>query len=317
MTQLQILALPLENPLLRPAAAEDGESMSSVQVMYLHQLQFHRHASAKLGEHDATALDTRFSYNSSSRVPLPSEVGFNDGVARHRPHLEPDRGPMLPAIVGESCQPAVPLVGERPAGTCSGINWSGMSRLQIVDLSSNQLQGPLDDSWAEMPQLSKLTLAFNQFNGSLPASLAASKNLVWLELQNNQFSGECPEAWAAWTTLQYLDLSFNQLVGPLATFASMSSLQTLKLASNLLNGSLVDWKLSSLRTLDISSNELAGSVESPVGRFNVEPDQPGAQQQFPHRRRRSAELEYSRALHDLRCQRKLHHDRRFWFRRRI
>lgn len=53
-------------------------------------------------------------------------------------------------------------------------------RGQVLDLSYNQLSGPLPESWSRMAFLSSLILRRNALTGTLPAAWAAQNQLLQL-----------------------------------------------------------------------------------------------------------------------------------------
>lgn len=94
------------------------------------------------------------------------------------------------------------------------IPWRGANAwpgLKVLDLSRNNMGGPVPP---ELATLESLTLASNKFNGTLPPGLGNSTTLHSLALQNNQLSGPLPP-FAPGAAMQAIDLSGNLFTGPL------------------------------------------------------------------------------------------------------
>lgn len=174
---------------------------------------------------------------------------------------------------------------------CSAGNCSITSSLQSLDLSNNNLSGPLSalqlgDSCAK---LTVLNLSSNALTGEIPPSLGNCKGLKLLNLSANLLLGTIPEALGGLSsieqllvfknnlsgnippelgsicsTLKELDLSSNNILGSIPhSFALCSSLDTINLSHNQLSGNFLSdllWNLRSLRVLLLSYNNLTGSI---------------------------------------------------------
>ncbi|KAL8122763.1 hypothetical protein AgCh_010948 [Apium graveolens] len=66
---------------------------------------------------------------------------------------------------------------------------SGMTKIEYINLSRNQLQGQLSDMFGSLSSLSTLDLSFNSLTGDLPESFSALSSMANMYLQNNQFTG--------------------------------------------------------------------------------------------------------------------------------
>lgn len=175
---------------------------------------------------------------------------------------------------------------------CSAGNCSIKSSLQALDLSNNNLSGPLSalqlgDSCAK---LIVLNLSSNALTGKIPPSLGNCKDLKLLNLSANLLLGTIPEALGGLSsieqllvfknnlngnippelgsicpTLKELDLSSNNNIsGSIPpSFALCSSLDTINLSHNQLFGNFLGdllGNLRSLRVLLLSFNNLTGSI---------------------------------------------------------
>lgn len=104
---------------------------------------------------------------------------------------------------------------------------TGLTRLQAIWLSGNQLSGPLPADWYQLRNVNELKLDTNAFTGSLPAEWANFRKLRRLYLNNNRLSGSLPEVWGEKLgQLQRLFLASNDFEGTVpATWAQMTRLQ--------------------------------------------------------------------------------------------
>jgi len=64
--------------------------------------------------------------------------------------------------------------------------------VQVVDLSSNQFSGSVEDDFTPASVLEELNLESNAFSGMIPPSLANVSSLTSLRLQHNSFTGPVP-----------------------------------------------------------------------------------------------------------------------------
>ncbi|XP_011005468.1 PREDICTED: probable LRR receptor-like serine/threonine-protein kinase At1g34110, partial [Populus euphratica] len=174
---------------------------------------------------------------------------------------------------------------------------SNLFSLKYLDLSGDNLSQATD--WMEMvnkvPFLEVLQLSECDLSSSSPPSLSStnsskslavidlsynriasstfnwmanfSNSLVDLHLSNNELQGSIREAFANMTSLRTLDLSSNQLQGDLSSFRQMCNLNELYISGNNLTGELSQLFQdahgcveSSLEILDLYGNQLHGSV---------------------------------------------------------
>ncbi|GKV22026.1 hypothetical protein SLEP1_g31928 [Rubroshorea leprosula] len=150
------------------------------------------------------------------------------------------------------------LAHNQLTGSILSIEWSSLSKLVIIDLRDNALNGTLPATLFGIPSLQSLVLSQNQFTGGLhePPELASTA-LHSLELDNNMLVGPFP------MNLSTLDLSFNSLSinATISDPVSVSQIQTLKLASCKLKRfpNFLE-EQPKLSILDLSANQIDGEI---------------------------------------------------------
>ncbi|XP_010936794.1 uncharacterized protein [Elaeis guineensis] len=156
------------------------------------------------------------------------------------------------------------LTGNRFSGQIPVSLAGNLSELLILDLSRNNLSGPLPSSFGGLTSLLTLDLSNNTLEGSLPSGLGELRNLTLLDLRNNNFSGGLTHSLQSMTSIQDMLLSNNPLGGNLMEFGweNLRNLTTLDLSNTGLTGVIPDSisSLKTLRSLALDNNHLSGSV---------------------------------------------------------
>jgi hypothetical protein len=93
--------------------------------------------------------------------------------------------------------------------------WGALTALWTLDLSHNQLLGPLPAEWGQWTALRYLLLQDNQLLGPLPAEWGNLTAVVYLRLSNNHLSGPLPPDWGNLRSVRSLYLHNNHLSGPI------------------------------------------------------------------------------------------------------
>ncbi|KAK9950248.1 hypothetical protein M0R45_005749 [Rubus argutus] len=144
--------------------------------------------------------------------------------------------------------------------------WIGsLSKLQGLILSGNKFSGSIPTTLFNLSALQVIKLSYNQLTGSIPREIGNLTMLKEIYLDNNHFK-EIPNEIGTLDRLEKLFVHWNALKGhvPLGLF-NMSSLTTLILFRNKLNGSLPDnicQHLPSIQHLWLSYNQLDGPLPS-------------------------------------------------------
>ncbi|KAK9665339.1 hypothetical protein RND81_14G105500 [Saponaria officinalis] len=82
-----------------------------------------------------------------------------------------------------------------------------------IDISNNNLQGPIPDEISSLAGLVFLNLSQNNLSGGIPSRIGQLTSLEFLDLSHNRLSGQIPTSLASISFLEILDLSENKLSG--------------------------------------------------------------------------------------------------------
>ena len=157
------------------------------------------------------------------------------------------------------------LNGQIPAD----LDWGVFDQLEWLDLSNNNLTGPIPSELGDLPVLQQLYLHQNLLTGSIPAGLG-NQHLTRLVLHNNQLTGSIPAQLTTLVSLRVLSLAHNQLEGSIpGNMRFLSTLRLLNLEHNLLSGPIppVDG-LSNLEVLLLGHNRLSGFIPANLGNLS-------------------------------------------------
>jgi Leucine-rich repeat (LRR) protein len=120
-----------------------------------------------------------------------------------------------------------------------------------IDLSGNNLTGPIPDSWwTTMPGLVFVSLPQNKLTGSLPSTFVELSNLLHLYMNDNLLTGPLPATFPA--SVLHIDLTQNYFTGsiPSTWKDSMPDLLGLSLDTNSLTGTIPSSLLAAMTDLD-------------------------------------------------------------------
>lgn len=135
-----------------------------------------------------------------------------------------------------------------------------LTSLATLDVSDNQLNGTLPTSW--IGNLKELLLYSNSLTGYLPRFLPQS--IVRIDLSSNSFTGSIPGEWVNCPALKYIFLQKNKLSGTLPTWPSeLHALEAIDLGHNIITGPFPEgFCSSSLISIQLSHNKLNGEIST-------------------------------------------------------
>ncbi|GKV31595.1 hypothetical protein SLEP1_g40272 [Rubroshorea leprosula] len=144
-----------------------------------------------------------------------------------------------------------------------------LSNLYLLDLTDNQIEGPIPVSNETTPGLDMLVntkhfhLGQNQLSGEIPEQIFSSNmSLIHVLFDSNKLTGPIPSTLGLVQSLQVIRFDNNSLSGSVpSNLNNLTSLQELYLSNNNLNGSLPSFiGMSDLNNLDLSNNTFSTSV---------------------------------------------------------
>ncbi|CAK9154254.1 unnamed protein product [Ilex paraguariensis] len=156
-------------------------------------------------------------------------------------------------------------------GTLYDFPFSSLSNLAYLDISLNELSGPIPPQIGQLSKLIYLDLSVNLLSRMVPLEIGLLKNLQTLHLAENNFNGSIPREIGQLTSLIELSLYSNNLTGNITvSLGNLSKLAYLYLNQNNLSGSIPPemGNLFNLVELNIGSNHLIGSIPSSFGKLN-------------------------------------------------
>lgn len=137
--------------------------------------------------------------------------------------------------------------------------------LNFLDVSGNQITGPIPIGLGDLVSLVSLNLSWNQLQGPIPISLGQIRNLLFLSLAGNNLTGPIPTSLGQLYSLEVLDLSSNSLTGEIPKgFENLRNLTELLLNNNKLSGHIPTGlaNVTTLSAFNVSFNNLSGSLPS-------------------------------------------------------
>ncbi|GLT86668.1 hypothetical protein SLE2022_047900 [Rubroshorea leprosula] len=87
--------------------------------------------------------------------------------------------------------------------------------VNLIDLSSNNLEGEIPKEIVKLFALGTLNLSRNQLTGNIPEKIGDLQLLETLDLSVNHLLGPIPASMSSMTFLSHLNLSYNDLSGPI------------------------------------------------------------------------------------------------------
>lgn len=133
--------------------------------------------------------------------------------------------------------------------------------LQILDLSSNDLDGSIPSEWNGIANLRELDLSRNRLSGVVPSGVGSWRLLTVLRLANNAFAGELPSG-VQWDNIVEFNVENNRFTGAVPLeLAQSNRLKTIRAANNRFTA-LPNLSKTIVDTLSVENNMLEfGSLE--------------------------------------------------------
>lgn len=157
------------------------------------------------------------------------------------------------------------ISGGIPSGLCEG---SSTTRLKVLYLQNNRLNGSIPSTLSNCSQLVSLDLSFNSLTGKIPSSFRYLSKLQDLMIWMNLLIGEIPEELMYIKTLENLILDFNYLTGSIpASLSNCTNLNWISLSNNKLDGEIPAslGGLSNLAILKLGNNSFSGKIPAELG----------------------------------------------------
>ncbi|KAF1884468.1 hypothetical protein Lal_00028345 [Lupinus albus] len=135
------------------------------------------------------------------------------------------------------------------------------SKLEYLDVSSNNVSGGLSDCWMHWKSLLHVDLGDNNFIGEIPQSMGLLSNLFSLHLNNNNLFGKVPMSLKNCKKLWILDLGGNKFSGGIPYWTG-HSIKALQLRNNEFSGNIPPQicHFNSVQVLDFANNRLSGPI---------------------------------------------------------
>ncbi|KAJ9167172.1 hypothetical protein P3X46_021842 [Hevea brasiliensis] len=133
-----------------------------------------------------------------------------------------------------------------------------LQNIAQLDLSDNRLSGMIPTTIGKCLSLEQLRLEGNSFDGEIPQVLSALQGLQGLDISRNNFAGGIPDSLTQLRGLKYLNLSFNQLHGMVpkrGIFLNASAISLM--GNNDLCGGITEMKLPSCPITNSKKNNLS------------------------------------------------------------
>ena len=161
---------------------------------------------------------------------------------------------------------------EAPLGEWHGVETNDAGQVKSLELSNNNLTGPIPVELGNLATLKELNLGHNALSGEIPVELGGLTQLNSLFLQWNNLTGPIPVALGNLATLAWLNLAYNVLLGEIpAELGSLTQLRYLRLQSNDLTGPIPAelGNLVKLTDLYLGDNELTGTIPTELSKLTM------------------------------------------------
>ncbi|KAM3306418.1 hypothetical protein P3S67_013288 [Capsicum chacoense] len=144
-----------------------------------------------------------------------------------------------------------------------GHNLCKLQRLDVIDLTQNQLSGSLPNCLGNITSLREIHVGSNKLSTNIPSSLWNLKDLMVLDILSNNMVGSLPPEIRKLKAATLIDLSMNQFSnGIRREIGELRNLVYLSLRHNKLQGSIPDSvsNMVGLEFLDLSENNISRTI---------------------------------------------------------
>ena len=160
---------------------------------------------------------------------------------------------------------------DAPLGEWHGVTVDDSGRIVRLELSGNNLKGPIPSELGKLSTLELLFLRWNNLTGEIPPELGNLTSLRQLRLSSNDLVGAIPPELGNLSDLFHdLVLSDNKLTGSIPPeLGKLSGLRWLFLKGNDLTGAIPAelGNLGGLETLVLQQNDLTGAIPPELGQL--------------------------------------------------
>jgi len=173
----------------------------------------------------------------------------------------------IPSDVGR-CQTLMRLILNENNFTGSLPDFESNLNLNYMDMSKNNISGPVPSSLGNCKNLTYINLSWNKFVGLIPTELGKLVSLVILNLSHNNLEGPLPLQLSNCTKMDRFDVGFNFLNGSLpSSLRSWTNISTLILRENYFTGGIPGFlaEFSNLHELHLGGNLLGGEIPQTMG----------------------------------------------------
>ena len=142
---------------------------------------------------------------------------------------------------------------------------TGLSSLESLQASTNNIEGPLPNIKNNLNTLGNLAFGFNRFSGGIPLSYTTAGHLQYLTLNDNYLSGSLPPQLGNLSLLVRIFLQNNRFTGSVPVeFGGLVNLETLYIFNNQLSGELPSTMANMVKIIwfYVHQNNLSGAIPS-------------------------------------------------------
>jgi Leucine-rich repeat (LRR) protein len=255
-------------------------NLVNLEGLYLYSNSLDGSIPSELG--NLVNLEVLYLYDNSLEGFFPSELGDLGGLIAMELNDNSLRGTIPISIGSWSLLKSLNLSGNLFSGDINIFSGKNFASLQVLDLSLNRFSGTLPASVFSLPDLQSVILSQNCFSGNLPSSMCLTEKLKSIVLDlltsscgsrsghifrgivlKHYMAGTIPSCIWSSSSIRTLHLVGNGLQGSLTDLSNASVLSVLALGSNQLTGTIpISFQRHNFAQLDFSINRLSGTLTS-------------------------------------------------------